>query len=504
MTDVDVRVVLDSRFPIGEVNPRLFGSFVEHMGRCVYGGIYEPGHALADETGLRKDVLALTAELGVTTVRYPGGNFVSNYRWEDGVGPKEARPIRRDLAWRSIETNQFGLNEFIDWARKVDVEPMLALNLGTRGVAEALELLEYCNAEPGTQFSDLRVSHGYRDPHHVRLWCLGNEMDGPWQIGHKTADEYGRLAQETARAMKRFDPDIRLVACGSSNAEMPTFGSWEATVLRHCYDLVDYISLHAYYEPHGDDLVSFLASGTRMDRFIEGVVATADHIRAAGKHAKRIELSFDEWNVWYQGEFEGEDSLPWTQAPRLIENAFTVADAVVVGGLLISLLNHADRVTIACQAQLVNIIAPIRAEADRPAWRQTIFHPFAATAAHGRGIALRAAVEAPQLVTAEHGSVAAVDVAATIDDDSGAVFLVNRTPDRPMTVDITLQNLRGVGTAHHTVLADDDLSARNTINEPNRVVLSRSPLTTAGENRLAVTLPPASWNMVTFTGVAGR
>lgn len=495
----DVGVVLDAAFPIGAVNRRLFGSFVEHMGRCVYGGIYEPGHPSADETGLRKDVLALVAELGITTVRYPGGNFVSNYRWEDGVGPRERRPSRRDLAWRSIETNQFGLNEFIDWSRKADVEPMLAVNLGTRGVAEALDLLEYCNADTGTHLADLRASHGCPEPHHVPLWCLGNEMDGPWQMGHKTADEYGRLAQETARAMKRMDPGIQLVACGSSNAEMPTFGAWEATVLEHTYDFVDYISLHAYYEPHGDDVRSFLASGASMDRFIEGVIATADHVRAAQRHAKQINLSFDEWNVWYQGEFAGEDALNWTHAPRLIENAFTLVDASVVGGLLISLLNHSDRVTAACQAQLVNVIAPIRAEPDGPAWRQTIFHPFAATAAHARGTALQVAVDAPQMSTAEHGTVPVIDVAATVNGDTGAAFLVNRQPDRALDAEIWLQNLPRIGSVEHTVLADTDLSARNTAEQPDRVLPSRSPARSVRHDRIAVTLPPASWNMITFT-----
>lgn len=498
----DARVVLDSAFTIGTVDRRLFGSFVEHMGRCVYGGIYEPGHPLADERGLRKDVLALTAELGVSTVRYPGGNFVSNYRWEDGVGPQEARPTRRDLAWRSIETNQFGLNEFIEWTRRAGTEPMLALNLGTRGVAEALDLLEYCNSSAGTALADRRVSHGYPDPHSVTLWCLGNEMDGPWQMGHKSAEEYGRLALETARAMKRLDPDISLVACGSSNAQMPTFGRWESTVLEHCYDVVDFISLHAYYEPHGDDLPSFLASGVSMDRFIEGVVATADHVRAAGKHSKRIELSFDEWNVWYQDEFGGEDSLEWAQAPRLIENAFTVADATVVGGLLISLLNHSDRVKMACLAQLVNVIGPIRAEPDRPAWRQSIFHPFAATAANARGTALRVASDAPSIDTAEFGTVPAVDVAATIDDGRGAVFLVNRRPDRPLDVEIQLQNMGAVTTVDYTTLADTDLTARNTVDAPDRVVPQRGAVTRLADDRLVVTLAPASWNMVTFSGRA--
>jgi alpha-L-arabinofuranosidase len=495
----DVRVVIDSAFPIGDVDRRLFGSFVEHMGRCVYGGIYDPGDPLADESGIRKDVLALTEELGVTTVRYPGGNFVSNYRWEDGVGPREQRPVRRDLAWRSIETNQFGLNEFMDWSRRAGVEPMMAINLGTRGVSEALDLLEYCNSEPGTALADLRVAHGYRDPHDIRLWCLGNEMDGPWQMGHKTPEEYGRLAQETGRAMKRLDPNVRLVACGSSNAEMPTFGSWEATVLRHCYDVVDYVSLHAYYEQHGDDVDSFLASGASMDRFIEGVIATADHVRAAQKHSKQLQLSFDEWNVWYQGEFEGEDALDWERAPRLIENSFTVTDAVVVGGLLISLINHSDRVSMACLAQLVNIIAPIRAEAGRPAWRQTIFHPFAGSAAHARGVALRAAVEAPTTATAEHGPVPVVDVAATTADGRGAVFLVNRRPGESVDVELRLQNLGAVTAAEHTAVHDDDRSAQNTADQPDRVVPTGRPVTRLGDDRLSVTLPPCSWNMITFT-----
>ncbi len=495
----DARVVLDALFPIGEVNRGLFGSFVEHMGRCVYGGIYEPDHPLADETGFRTDVLELTAELGVSVVRYPGGNFASNYRWEDGIGQKEQRPARRELAWRSIETNQFGLNEFIDWSRKAHVEPMLTLNLGTRGVADALNLLEYCNAEAGTLLADLRVSHGYRQPHRVRVWCLGNEVDGPWQVGHKTAEEYGRLAEETARAMKRLDPAVQLVACGSSSDDLPTFGSWEATVLRHCYDAVDYLSLHAYYEPHGDDLrSSFLASGARMDRFIEGTIATADHIRVAGKHAKQINLSFDEWNVWYQGEIADRDVMEWTQAPRLIENSFTVADAVVVGGLLISLLNHSDRVTLACQAQLVNVIAPIRTEPGQPAWRQTIFYPFAETAANARGTALRPAIEAPRLDTTEHGTVAAIDAAATVSGDSGAVFLVNRNPDQPLEVEIRLQNLSPIGAARHIVLADAELTACNSLHDPNRVRLSRAAVTRDAGDRLLVALPPASWNMVTF------
>ena len=344
------RIVVDRDFTAGPVPRRIFGSFVEHMGRCVYTGIFEPGHPQADEDGFRTDVLELTRELGVSVVRYPGGNFVSGYNWEDGVGPVVERPRRLDGAWHTIETNAFGLHEFTTWAKEAGVEVMEAVNLGTRGVEAARSLVEYANHPGGAAWSDARIANGARDPFGIRLWCLGNEMDGPWQIGHKTADEYGRLAAEAARAMRYVDPSIELVACGSSGSAMPTFGAWEQTVLRHAYDQVDYVSLHAYYEQTDHDVASFVASAVDMDHFIESVIATADAIGAADQSSRRINLSFDEWNVWSQSR-SGEDAPSqvsqgeWREHPRLIEDAYTVTDAVVVGTLLNSLLRHGDRVT---------------------------------------------------------------------------------------------------------------------------------------------------------------
>ena len=493
------RIVVDPDFRVGPVHRRLFGSFVEHMGRCVYTGVYEPGHPSADAGGLRVDVADLVRELGVTTVRYPGGNFVSGYRWADGVGPRADRPVRLDLAWRSTETNQFGLGEFIDWAQAVDVEPMLAVNLGTRGVQEAVDLLEYCNHPGGTALSDLRAEHGHPDPYDIRIWCLGNEMDGPWQIGHKTADEYGRLAQETGKAMKLLDPSIELVACGSSGANMPTFGEWEATVLGHCYDEVDYISLHAYYglrDADGtEDVASFLASGADMDAFIEGVVATADHVRAARRVRKRMMLSFDEWNVWHTDIFDGGE---WEQAPRLSEDDFNAADAVVVGGLLISLLKHADRVRAACQAQLVNLLGMIRTEPGGPAWRQTTFYPFAQVAAHARGEALRLAVTTPRYETARYGDVPVVDAVATWDEDSGALtlFVVNRHPAEATELTVDLRGVAGVAPAEHLVLsAAADPSAANTLEQPERILPEARQLDRDGRP-LVIRLPAASWNVI--------
>ena len=227
MAKAHLRVHADESVAV--VSDRVFGSFVEHMGRAVYTGIFEPGHPTADSRGFRADVLELVRELGATVIRYPGGNFVSGFRWEDSVGPD--RPVRLDVAWHSVETNLVGLHEFAGWADTAGVEIMQAVNLGTRGIADAAALLEYSNHPGGTALSDQRRANGRTDPFGIRVWCLGNEMDGPWQIGHKTADEYGRLAAETARVMKWVDPGVELVVAGSSNADMPTFGSWERTVL---------------------------------------------------------------------------------------------------------------------------------------------------------------------------------------------------------------------------------------------------------------------------------
>jgi len=498
-------LTLDPAFRVGTVNRRLFGSFVEHLGRCVYDGIYEPDHPLADELGFRKDVLELVRELGVTTVRYPGGNFVSAYRWEDGIGPRWRRPVRLDPAWHATETNKVGLDEFAGWAEQAGCELMLAVNLGTRGVAEALDLLEYTNIRSGTTWSDERARNGRETPYDVRMWCLGNEMDGPWQIGHRSAEDYGKLASQAAKAMRQVDSRIQLVVCGSSSSQMPTFGTWERTVLEHTYDDVDYISCHAYYEIKDGDLASFLASAVDMDRFIGSVVATADHVRAVKRSDKQIDISFDEWNVWYNERFETVDKITdideWPVAPRLLEDTYTVADAVVVGNLLISLLRHADRVTSASLAQLVNVIAPIMTEPGGPAWRQTTFFPFATTSRLARGTALNVAVSSPQHLTRAHGEVDLVDAVATWDEETGqcAVFLVNRAEKDTISVEIDVARLGVSSIAECTTLSDVDPFATNTREEPERVRPHSSTSCTLAGGIVTVVLPPVSWAAVALT-----
>jgi alpha-N-arabinofuranosidase len=494
------QLTFDPAFAVAPVDPRLFGSFVEHMGRCVYTGVFEPGHPAADADGLRTDVLRLVRDLGVTIVRYPGGNFVSNYRWEDGVGPVGDRPRRLDLAWRSVESNAFGLNEFMRWAGQAGITPMMAVNLGTRGVAEAAEVVEYCNVPGGTAASDLRRKHGVGEPYDIKLWCLGNEMDGPWQIGNLTAQEYGRLAARAGHAMKRVDPSIELVACGSSHSTMPTFAAWEATVLEQAYDQVDYVSLHTYYDPERHDEASFRAAAVDLDAFVDDVVAAADYVRAKLRRSKRIKLALDEWNVWYQSRFTEPEDRGIEDTPALIEDDYTVTDARVVGNLLISMLRHADRLAVGCQAQLVNIIAPIRTTPGGPAWRQTIFHPFAHTARLARGTVLRAAISAPTMPTGRYGDVSAVDAVATHDAQSGrlAVFVVNRgTEAVPLQLD--LRAFPALRAGEHLALAEDDPTLINTAADPDRVVPRTQNRPVLDGGRVTVILPPVSWHALSFT-----
>ncbi len=488
-------IELDKRAVIAPVSRRTFGAFVEHLGRCVYTGLYEPGHPTANEDGFRMDVVELVQELGATTVRYPGGNFVSGFRWEDSVGPRGRRPVRRDLAWHSLESNQVGLDEFARWLKLAGAELMLAVNLGTRGILPALDLLEYANHPSGTALSDLRAANGTPEPHNVRMWCLGNEMDGPWQQGFMTADDYGKLAARTAAAMRMADRDLELVACGSSGSSLPTFGDWERTVLEHCYEHVDYVSCHAYYQELDGDLGSFLASALDMDFFIDTVVATADHVGHKKRSRKKMQLSFDEWNVWYLKEHQESAAVSgeWSHAPRLLEDVYTVADAVVVGNLLMTLLRHSDRVTSASLAQLVNVIAPIMTEPGGPAWRQTTFFPFSITRRLASGAVIRPVIEAPAYDTALHGEAPVIDAVATADDGRAAVFLVNRhlTAAARVTVDV-----RGLGSTRITeavTLADADPYAKNTLADRDRVKPAANATAALAGGVLTIELPPVSW-----------
>ena len=507
---IKASILVDRDFAVGDTDPRLFGAFVEHLGRCVYGGIYEPGHPTADAKGFRGDVLDLVRELGPTIMRYPGGNFVSGYDWEDGVGPVADRPKRLDLAWFSTETNAFGTNEFVDWCRAAEVEPMMAVNLGTRGADAARNLVEYCNHPGGTAYSEMRRAHGWDAPHGIKFWCLGNEMDGPWQMESKTAREYGRVAYESAKMMRWIDPSIELAACGSSGRNMATFGAWEDEVLSHTFDSVEWISLHTYLNNYAGDTAGFLASPDVMDSFIEEVIAIADAAAAKRRSSKRIMLSFDEWNVWYRTRRKREDRVKegWPEAPPILEEVYTMEDALAFGGACLSLLNHADRVRCACLAQLVNVIAPIMTETGGPAWRQTIFYPFAQMSRHGRGRVLRARVQSPTYAARYYDPRGAQDhyvplpetpylkASVVAHDDGGlALFALNRHLDEPLDLTLELRGFQGLRIEAAETL-HDDLGAANTREAPERVKPRRLDGASIDGGHLSLSLPPASWTVV--------
>ncbi len=495
------KMIIDKDFKVSEIDDRIYGSFIEHLGRAVYDGLYQPGNPLSDEEGFRTDVIDLVKELQVPIIRYPGGNFVSNFFWEDSVGPMEKRPGRLELAWRSLETNQIGLNEFARWTDKVNSEMMMAVNLGTRGIADACNLLEYCNHPKGTKYSDLRISHGVKEPHNVKVWCLGNEMDGPWQLGHKTMEEYGRLAEETAKAMKLIDPSIELVSCGSSALDMPTFPRWESKTLECTYDHVDYVSMHQYYGNRDGDSADFLACSDDMDEFIRTVIATCDYVKAKKRGRKNINISFDEWNVWFHSNAADDDiteNHPWQVAPPMLEDIYTFEDSLLVGLMLITLLKHADRVKIACLAQLVNVIAPIMTEAGGgAAWTQTIFYPFMHASKYGRGVVLMPMLSTDTHNTSKHDHVTDIDSVAVYNEEKEelTIFAVNRTLDSDIELTTDMRGMEGYKVVEHIVLENSDLKTVNCAGG-QRVLpkaVDRSKMDGGIMNSI---LQKASWNVI--------
>ena len=487
---------------------RLLGSFLEHLGRAVYTGVYDPGSPLADERGFRTDVAREVRDMGVPVVRYPGGNFVSGYNWLDGVGPKAQRPTVLDRAWNTLESNQFGTNDFIDWCRLVGTEPMLGMNFGTGSVEMAVAYVEYCNFASGTKWSDLRRSHGYEQPHNVRTWCLGNEMDGPWQIGQLEAREYGRKARDAAKQMRVISEDLQLIACGSSGTFMPGYLVWDREVLEECYDQVDGISLHAYYgntpQLTGDSTARYLAMNLDMDRHIHEVAAVCDYVQGLQRSSKRLWLSFDEWNVWYRARDGQATDGRGTTAPRLLEEVYNLEDALLVGGFVNTLLRNSDRVRMACLAQLVNVIAPLVTN-ETGVLRQSTYYPYAWALQHARGRVLDLRVETEtypiraaglQADFARNADVPFVDVVATIDEPGGqaTVLMLNRDLEREREVALEWSDITPTRVISCETLTGSDLKAFNTFADPRRVAPQPLPPPTPG-SRMTFALPPRSYSV---------
>ena len=503
-TNPACRIYVDSRRTISPIDRNLFGSFIEHLGRAVYGGIYDPGSKLSDADGFRKDVLAEIRGLGVPIVRYPGGNFVSGYNWLDGVGPKQNRPRTLDKAWDTLESNQFGTNEFLAWCKAAGTEPLMGLNLGTGTAEEAAALVEYCNIDKGTRWSELRRQHGIAEPYKIERWCLGNEMDGPWQIGHMTATEYGLKAADAARQMRYVDRSLKLIACGSSGPFMPTYLEWDREVLEQCYDYVDGLSLHRYFGNNardtGGDTSKYLALNLLMERQISETVAVCDLVRGHKRSPKQLWLSFDEWNVWYRTTTGDAVDGHRQEAPHLLEEIYNLEDALLVGGLINTLLRNADRVKIACLAQLINVIAPIMTDPNG-LFRQAIYYPYSWALQFAKGAVLNLLVESSTYEVKDLGQVSHVDVAGTYDQSASKVslFVLNRDLSSAHPVEILWEDAAPSRVLSASLLTGDDLKASNSFASPQRVKPQSFTISSASAGRTKFEVPARSYVVVQWT-----
>ncbi len=435
-------------------------------------------------------------------VRYPGGNFVSSYIWEEGVGPRADRPVRLDLAWRALEPNLVGTNEFMDWLGLIGSQPMLAVNLGTRGLDAACDLLEYCNHPSGTKWSDLRRSHGYEQPHNVPVWCLGNEMDGPWQIGQRPAGDYGLLAAEAAKAMRLIDPTIELVACGSSGPRMATFPDWEETVLDRTYNSVDYISLHIYLRDEVG-LQDLVVQSVAMEEQIRTVIAACDLVKARKRSSKTMMLSCDEWDVWYHNRESDKEMMrerPWQIAPPVTEETYTAADAIAVGSMLLTLLRHAGRVRMACIAQVVNALAPLMTETDGRIWKQSTWYPLEHASRFGRGELVFTSGSGPEIDTPRYGLQPAVETIVTRDPETGSatLYAINRSMKDAVPMAVSLISSQPLDLVEGIRLHSEDPNRVNTVDQPNGVVPVAILDTAFSNNQFENLLPALSWNVYRF------
>lgn len=500
MDKKNATIYIDNNRTISDISPLLFSGFAEHMGRCIYEGIYDPTSPHADQNGLRKDVLSALKELNFRAIRYPGGNFLSGYRWEDGIGEKSSRPIRKDLAWQSIETNQFGTDEFMAFCKEINTQPMMAVNMGTGSIQDAANLVEYCNGAVGSKYADMRAQNGHADPYGVKYWCIGNEMDGPWQIGHLDAVEYGKKAREAGKMMRWHDASIETVLCGSSNSYMPTYPEWDRTVLELAWEQVNYHSLHYYANNHANDTASFLALSAEFENFVDTLEGVLRYVKAKNRSKHDVYLSWDEWNVWYKATLEHDMKGKWTQAPHLIEEVYNLEDALVVAQWLNVFLRKSHVLKVACIAQVVNVIAPILTTREAML-KQSIYYPLMLFSQIAKGVALDVAVKAPMLETKQFGAMPLLDVSASYQPESGehAIFIVNRSQTEPLPLDIHWQDLKPNSIRAVHQVAGTDPKAHNTYENPNVITSKLVDAPTVQGGVASMVLPPLSFTAIELT-----
>jgi len=508
------KYILDKDYVIGEVDKRLYGSFVEHLRRVVYNGLYEPGHPLADERGFRKDVIETVKQANISVVRYPGGNFVSGYHWTDGIGPISKRKRRLDLAWQTTETNQVGIDEFADWVKKANAEFMASVNLGTGTPQEAGEMVEYCNHPSGSYWSDLRREYGHADPFKIKLWCLGNEMDGEWQIGRMTPEDYAKKALETAKIMKWVDPSIELVACGSCCTEVPTYPDWDRIVLEHTYEKVDYISLHRYYSydpahhlfyPTIEDQSDIGYFPIDLQDFLHTVISAADYVKTKNHSSKTMNISFDEWNVVSSSNPVFFPIEPWQTSIDEGEEVFSMLDVLVYGGLLCTFVKNSDRVKIACQSLLLNTGGMFYTKKGGQLVRNSVYYPFQQVATYGQGVSLLDRVTCPMIKTNHRGEVPAMQTASVFNDQDGSlnVFIVNYDGEDDSELSMDFRSFANIRMVEHSIM-DGDLQSVNSFTEPDKVKPRNQKTNQVTNGVVNVIIPKSSWNMLRFsTGAKG-
>ena len=492
------RIKIDTDRKIGGIDKNLYSNFTEHLGRCIYGGLYDPESSQADEAGLRKDVLQAIRDLNVSIVRYPGGNFVSNYHWLDGVGPN--RKPRLELAWQRLETNEFGTDEFVDFARKVGTEPYFAVNLGTGTIEEAQWWVEYCNIKEGPYYAELRRQYGHPEPYNIKYWGLGNEMDGDWQMGQLSADDYVKKAREAAKIMSYTDPTIKLVASGSSNYT-PTSDpdEWNRTVIKGLDGYVDYIALHMYVGNQRDNYYDFLATPAVMDRRTQLVRGM---LREYNKSDRKVNIAWDEYNVWYRARDDAS-----VVGVHALEEHYNLEDALVIAGFLNCFIRNADIVKMANMAQLVNVIAPIFVQDDKM-FLQTIYYPLQMYANNMKGESLDVFVDCDKYDTSEDFSlgdneisasitdVPYLDVTAALDGDDLVVCVINRNKDKALAADIICQQAKFSGPVEVYEINGPDIKAENTVGKTNVSTVRKADLRNPGNANLRYSFPAHSITML--------
>jgi alpha-N-arabinofuranosidase len=482
------RVKIDTERVVGDIDQKLYGNFVEHLGRCVEGGVFDEKSPLSDDNGFRRDVLDATRKLNVTLLRWPGGNFASNYHWKDGIGPRDQRPPRLEMAWGTVESNRFGTHDFLKFSEMAKSEPYLCTNLGTGSWEEAQQWVEYCNSSADTAMTRLRKQNGRQEPWKVTYWGLGNEMDGPWQMGHRSADDYGKFALEAAKLMKWTDPNIKLVAAGASNfAPGVDWIGWNRTVLDYLKHHVDYLALHMYVGNRDNNYYEFLTSSVDLANRIKTAEGVINAALSGEPRSKKIYIAWDEWNVWYRARG------PQQRGRRILEERYNLEDALVVATMLNTFVNNSHILKIANMAQLVNVIAPMFTN-EKGLFLQTIYYPLQLFANNSKGQALHLFVDSPKYESTRFGPVPYLDTSAAYDNGSLVINVVNRHRDQAIDAEFIAEDKQFSGPVQISEVNGPDLKTENDFGSEKVKTVERSA--TATGQRLQYRFPAHSYTML--------